>query len=688
MHFDSKNPDISLDLVLFLYCAGRNWNFATLTDRGREPEAPKSAVGRRGRVALMRLTTSESHDEARRGSPPPDVGDLDLQRVGSLAHTSARAAGGSTRVIALVPSHPRLDERQTDREEDVATMFPEQIPAEFEATRSEVAFHAALAEALPDDFYVYFSTPYLSAGDARQGESDFLVLHHEHGLLNIEVKGGGFRRDGHKWVSVSPGGGLQERKNPAVQARDQLKRIVEKLTGRMREVFPHEEWALTGRLPLVFGWSLAFPFTRVDDVNVPMEFEREVLIDCDDLERLEEAVLDAFRFYRRAWKREGDVPKMKRPDFERFCKQVLSPAFNLVPNLAGLLAAERRTFVRLSETQRRGVRQILANDRIRIPGGAGTGKTILALEAARRVADQGKRVLLLCYNRHLRHHLCEEVEEMVLTAGGSIEVGGFVQLCFEAGRRLEKRLTWPKDEDPGEFIVNEAPLRLFEAVDAGLFEPYDAIIVDEGQDFAGPWWEVLELMLSEQGKMAVFYDDAQSIFEHGNCVPQFPAVFPLFENFRNTRAIAEPVQTLGGVEMESHPDCPVGEAPTIFQQPGPSKTLRMVDELVESLIDAKSVPPETIVILTPHSPKSSTLKDVQTLGGRRVVHAIQNRPSNTVLHTSISSFKGLEADVVILVDIDPADPRCSTRDRYVAASRARHRLYVFEKAYWLGGEPR
>ncbi len=61
--------------------------------------------------------------------------------------------------------------------------------------------------------------------------------------------------------------------------------------------------------------------------------------------------------------------------------------------------------------------------------------------------------------------------------------------------------------------------------------------------------------------------------------------------------------------------------------------------------------------------------------------------TEALLHTTISSFKGLEADVVILADIDPSDRRCGRRVRYVAASRARHRLYVLTRGDWLAEAP-
>jgi DNA helicase IV len=67
---------------------------------------------------------------------------------------------------------------------------------------------------------------------------------------------------------------------------------------------------------------------------------------------------------------------------------------------------------------------------------------------------------------------------------------------------------------------------------------------------------------------------------------------------------------------------------------------------------------------------------------------LADRPADQegkLLHTTIGKFKGLESDIVVMADVDPSDPRCSTRARYVAASRARHMLHVFAKGDWLDG---
>ena len=112
------------------------------------------------------------------------------------------------------------------------------------------------------------------------------------------------------------------------------------------------------------------------------------------------------------------------------------------------------------------------------------------------------------------------------------------------------------------------------------------------------------------------------------------------------------------------------------QEGGRRKTLQQIESLVRKLVEAQGVPVERIAVLTPHSRKNSTLAEVEEIAGIPLTEQREER-EGALLHTTIGKFKGLECDVGILVDVDPKDPRCNRNARYVAASRARQRLYVF-----------
>ncbi len=561
----------------------------------------------------------------------------------------------------------------------MANMQPAEIPAGREVTRSEREFFEILQHGLSDEFWVYHSLPFVEPKRGLQGESDFVVLHPQLGMLVIECKGYGVKRNtAGQWVRTFHGREQRLTKTPAEQAVEQVNHIVEKLQTPLRRALPD----CHGRFPLAYGWAVAFPFTRWDEEELPPDFEPELIIDADCLADIERHVIEAYKFHRRRFT-ESAAPTLSDDDFRRFRLQVFSPEVDLAPNLAGAIEVERNRLLRLTEEQAKIVRLFMVNRRLRVHGAAGTGKTVLAQHGALMLAREGKDVLLICYNRNLKDHLRQSIEDLP-TDPGSVYVTSFHTLCNYAHWLLhDAPMQVPDDEAAAaEFWIEEAPPFVLEALEKKKFAGWDAIVVDEGQDFAESWWTVLEAGLREEdSQICVFYDDAQTIFDHGATVPDYPAVFPLLENFRNTKRISEAITELGVAEMTSHERCPDGDVPSVYQQPGPSKTVRMVGELLTDLLEKQRLRPEQIVILSPRTPANSVLGEVAEIAGVPIVHSLDDR-ARGVLHTSIGAFKGLEADAVIMVDIDPGDERCDANTRYVAASRACHRLYVFQKGNW------
>jgi hypothetical protein len=570
----------------------------------------------------------------------------------------------------------------------MAVMIPNQTLDDRAGSSSERLVFDALRDTLSDDYYVYHSLPYIEPSQASQGEADFLVLHPHKGMLVIECKGWGVVResDGSWYREQDDGRRMRLTRSPSEQARKHVEDLVEKFRKPLQRICPH----MRGRFPLVYGWAIALPRTRWGDDDVPPELERALVFDSSDLADLGSRVERAFSFYARKF--DHEVPSMEQAAFRRFRTEAVSPSVNLAPKLAGQIEAERQAMVQLTQGQTRIVRSFMENPRICVAGGAGTGKTVLAAHCAQQLAIEGKDVLLLCFNKNLGNHLKKTVDAWP-KMDGSVHATHFHSLCASADRKLDKVLDWPsKDaskQDKSTFWRDEAPLALLQAVDEGKLGGWDAIIVDEGQDFAPSWWGVLEPGLADpnESTLAVFYDDCQRIFDHGAGLPEYPKV-RLFENFRNPRAITKKLRELVDVDMEPHFSCIEGEEPRVYQQPNPAKAQRLVKGLLDELVDREGLTPDQIAILSPHTPYNSVLEGAAALGKHKLVHDPQ-KWSSGVLHTSISGFKGLEADVVIITDVDPKDARCTQKARYVAASRARNRLYVFAKGNWLAaGEPK
>jgi hypothetical protein len=526
---------------------------------------------------------------------------------------------------------------------------------------------------LDDSWFVYNGLDVLERGHAEEREIDFLLLHRERGMLVVECKGRGVRRTGDgRWMREQPDGSERPMRSPFAQAQEQVKTLVTELQARMRGDFPE-------RFPFVHGHAVAFPFASIADGALPLEAQREIVLFADDLADPAAWTERALAFWRKA--AHPGPPTLTAADFTRFRRQVLHPKLHLVETLGARVRAESATIRQLSEEQVRVLRGCLSSSRLRVSGGAGTGKTVLAVEAARQLAARGRRVLFVCFNKAL----AANVRGALATAGdGAIEALTFHELCRRAAVALGRPFEPPADAaEARAFWENQAPAALLDALATGKAPRFDAIVVDEAQDFHEDWSSVLEECLADPktGELLVFFDPGQRIFGRRSGLSDAPAAFSLTVNFRNTREVTEVVRQLGGVEMEPHPRAPEGEPPVVFPLESPARTRARLDELVDRLVTKNRVLPDQIAILTPHRREHSSLAGSESVAGVPLADDPAERVSR-LLHTTIGAFKGLEADVVILADVDPADERCDRRARYVAASRARHALYVFAKGDW------
>lgn len=559
----------------------------------------------------------------------------------------------------------------------MAIMIPREPPPPGPGRDAEQTLWRAFADGLSDDWFVYWSVAFLTP-NAQQGEVDFLLLHREHGMLCVECKGRGVRRDGMgQWWRMDGHQEVRMSRSPHTQSSDNRHDLARMLRDRWRKQCddPKAELAFT------HGHAVAFPLAEPDDrVLQPLDSQPKILFGPGDLRHVDRWVMCACAF----WQRKIRHPPEPLTDrqFKRFRKSVVHPTVRLVERLGARVDADAASLVRITDDQVQLMEHLLTQPRMRVIGGAGTGKTVLALEVARRHAAAGKRVLLVCFNKALARSLWLRVQDDEL--GDALHVRHFHSLCWHECKRLQgDAFEVPDDRELRRaFWQDAAPNYVLESIVAGTALLYDAIVVDEAQDFLPSWWTVLrELLVDPQhGALAVFGDAEQDIFARDAAWPDMPT-FPLRINFRNTKAIAKVVQRLGRNESVSWRHCPDGVEPTTRGRRSATKDVHAIDELVGKLVQRERIAPDRIVVLTPHRRQNSLLKDRDTLGGIPLAHDALDRDGR-VLHTTLGAFKGLESDVVILADLDVADPRANRRARYTAASRARHLLYVWADGDW------
>ena len=347
---------------------------------------------------------------------------------------------------------------------------------------------------------------------AREGETDFIICNRNGGLLVIEVKGGGISiEEGGGWRSLDRYGVRHEIKNPFHQARLQKAELKASLSAT-------SAWTLGGLNRVTIGYAVFLP--DVEDIR-PLEGPHSpiALIGCSrDSNRLEQWIKGAVGYW--AGRRPGAPLGSKGISI---VESLYSKVIEIRPVLATSLREEEEERVTLTRQQSL-VLQFLGNrTRAKIRGGAGTGKTLLAIEKAQRLADSGQRTLFLCYN----HLLAEHVRRSV-AAVPNLTVQDFHQMCkwgIDTAKNIGTDvLSNVERKFPGadkfEKIFPESLVEASEVVRTR----YDAIVVDEGQDFRELYWFALELYLrdSSGGTLYVFYDENQvylrsKLLSHSGC---------------------------------------------------------------------------------------------------------------------------------------------------------------------------
>jgi hypothetical protein len=533
-------------------------------------------------------------------------------------------------------------------------MIPER-PTETTESRAELRLFDRLRDETEDDLVAFHHVAWLLPGERgrpEQGEADFVLAHEERGLLVVEVKGGTISYDAAKGEWWSRGREGDHRiKDPFAQAR-RASHSLRKALERGRRVSDNR---------FFIGYAVAFPDTRVSKAALKLDAPREIVLDGADMSHLSERVSRVFAY----WRGRQGQPPLGEAGVSRV-EEVLANSFSLRAPLAVELAEEERQLLRLTEEQYFVLDMLARHTRAAIAGCAGSGKTFLAAEKARRLGKQGFRVLVLCFNRFLAEHL-----RRGLADAEGVDVFSYDALCHAIVR--EAGIELPEEPQPGEEGGFYRELRRLFADNVEIASGrYGALVVDEAQDFEEDWWLPLQLLLEDpdSSPLYVFFDDNQRIFPVPKNLPVADEPFFLTRNCRNTQAInrlvsafykGETIEALGppGVPLDTHF---YGTEKDLLEQ---------LDKNVRSWIEDAEVAPEQIALLTPKGAHRSALWRVDSLGGVRLTD--DPWEGGKVLRSSIYKFKGLERLVVAVVELDGArEDVC-----YVAFSRPNVFLSIF-----------
>ena len=460
----------------------------------------------------------------------------------------------------------------------------------------------------------------------------------DYGFVVIEVKGGAVAHTDKGWVQYTPRG--PRPMNPAFQA-NRGKRLLDE--------YVHQRGWKHG--PIRFEHLVAFPDVDFDDSPPAPDLARWALIAKGDLD-------DAAGQVQRAL--HDRVSQHPRPTAEwvgEFADLVggrPEPAMSLL----GELHARTDLVNRLTTEQLGLVAMVKDNALMRVVGGPGTGKTWLALERARLWAEEGRTALFVCYSRGLARWLAKAVEAMPPELNHRITVRTFHSLAVQLGVQVP-------DHTDESWWVDELPRLMMPLVSAR----YDALVVDESQDFADSWWPPL-LALLRREQVFVVGDDEQTVFAGRRGRPDLQMFqLELKENVRNTAEIAAVVNPLARHRM----NVLGGEgAPVRFVMCATGEVCDVADAEVERLLDEGFEPGHIAVLTTQHRHPNHRRAEEQ-LGKDGYWDGFWM--NDEVFYGTVMGFKGLERPVIVLA-VDGFRPKVGRDVMYAGLSRARDRLVV------------
>lgn len=524
---------------------------------------------------------------------------------------------------------------------------------------AEAKVLAALAR-LPEPWQFFSSVEWRALGShgERIGEVDVMVLHPHYGLVVIEIKAGAvYIKDG-TWHYAS---NRPMKISPPAQARRNRFEIHEKLAARIGKDavqqltitdavwLPDVQWKAT--LPAEFP-DRAFLLDRLN-INQPEIALKKLLLAANPSPI--------------AWTR-TQVSAVQ---------ELFAPTVHLTVPLANHVD-QTKLALRYATQQQIAILKILSTQsRLLIEGCAGSGKTILALTLAQAHAAQGKRVLFTCYNKHLAHYLTEYLKDQP-----NIHVYNFHRLVEVSAQQAGLPYVVPTDtEGKKHFFAEGCAELLMDVAQQDQTQRFDTIIVDEAADFLGVWWLALESLGAADFGWYCFYDLNQSIYQAAkNWQPPFQATPMILDhNLRNTRPIGTYAAEQTDRPMPSVFRVTEGVEPVRQTSADFGEMAQQLRQLLKQLIHHEAIRPEQIVVLSPYRHTNTTSTWAEGLRDVSINLDMATATAGQVRVGTIHGFKGLEADVVILVGLN-RQAKHHPEWLYVGATRARASLFILALA--------
>jgi hypothetical protein len=580
----------------------------------------------------------------------------------------------------------------------------------------ESKFLRRLQEELSDDYVVIPSLERAASGGHTDSEADFIVLH-PRGWLLLEMKGGGWRRLMGKWERYDSKAKrwVSERKCPFQQARGNCYSLHKSVEGGFLKD--------SNEAKSLFGRAVIFPDLEANfstgEFPGEMFLDQRTLLTENGLEKACERLFDfsesQYRL-RKQGKERSDaqkkedveakaqrrepitvepksletymIPERLTPEQVMAVAKVLRPDIKPVFNLS--VDDVNRALIRFSASQLRVLDAVERSKRLRIIGGPGSGKTLLAFESIRRELRErpDAKVAMICFNRSLGGFLAEVAKSEALKG---VVVGSFyVHVDSILGSEGVAK-------GDAAYFEERVQATLAKAVTLTEDQKFDLIVVDEGQDFRDDADKLALMSAMLKGGLAKgrwrWFEDLNQVLTPAVIGPTDERLVSMNEildeaaevavngNWRNTEEIAACACTALGVTYEED-DVGLHGPPVQSGVVQAGRELDLLAVVLEKIISKEisegHYQTEDIILLSMRGSNKACFEGLTSLGGFALEPYDVSQPAKpgVIRTSSVFKFKGMESHSVILVDMDSLEELRERRKAYVGLTRARYQLFV------------
>lgn len=515
----------------------------------------------------------------------------------------------------------------------MARMIPQNIARATRSNAEKILFRI-LEENLDDNYVVFHSAWWQSIKFIVQDrEADFIIVHPEQGILIIEAKSGiiSYNHLDKKWFQNNK----ELKISPFKQARNIKFRFLDFLT-RFTE-FEKKDF--------IIGQSVTF--TDIDDIErgLPSEAPSEILLLRSDLNRNIQANIEGIFAY---YKAKGCKRNLGKRRVQKIIN-LISPSTTFKKYMINDLGNIEEKLYQLTHEQFIVLDNIWFQKKAIILGCAGSGKTQLAIEQAKRKTNQKKRTLLTCRSYPLSQYLYASLKSEIETC-----------LCnVQNFRTLKDNL---REDD---FL-------------------YDVIIVDEGQDFSNQEILYLNSLLTDDGSFYLFKDSNQNVYRQTTSSFTESVSTLLTKNCRNTKKIFDYVSPFVNCNHPLRSSNITGKdvIEKLFQSD--QELLELINQDLIQLIHQHKVPTGKITLITDvRSSQESLLNNTTSIGSFSITkYKNNNYEQESIYWSTATDYKGLENTVVIFIEerlrnLVPTSWDISSQ--YVGLTRAVSWLIVYKR---------